>query len=121
MKKKCLAFKEKTVDKLPVKVKKIKKKKRYLNYFDVRDLQGNQLISRREKKDIWQGLYEFLMMESKSDEKPSLAEISKIFDESGIKIKGKLKIDKIYEYKHQLTHQTIICISKIIRFIFAGE
>jgi len=139
MHKSCLAYQEGIVDMLPVKIKKIKKKKRYLNYYDLVDNKGNQLIARREKKDIWQGLYEFLMVESKSEETPSLASISKTFDESGIKLKGKMKLTKVHEYKHQLTHQTIyakvfslkcseikdsgpeMIMSKIIRFIFAGE
>lgn len=107
MRKNCQAHKEGIVDMLPVKIKKIKKKKRYLHFFDLQDDKGNRLISRREKNDIWQGLYEFLMLESKSAGTPSLVEISRTFDESQVKVKGKILINKVHEYKHQLTHQTI--------------
>ena len=107
MNKNCLAFKNELVHLLPVKIKKIKKKKRYLHYFDIIDEKKQHLIRRREDKDIWKGLYEFFMFESMSEKSPSLSEISQKFDESGIKLKGKLILVKTQEYKHQLTHQTI--------------
>ena len=107
MHKNCQAYKDGLVDILPIKIKKIKKKIRYLHYFDLIDGDENHLITRREKKDIWKGLYEFLMIESKTAKTPELNEISQIFDESGIKLKGKIELVKVYDYKHQLTHQTI--------------
>lgn len=107
MRKNCLAYKNKMVNNLPVKIKKIKKKIRYLNYFDLIDSEENHIIIRREGKDIWKGLYEFLMLESSSSKTPSLVEITKIFDESGIRLNGKIKLCKVYDFKHQLTHQTI--------------
>ena len=107
MQKSCLARKEGIVDMLPVKIKKIKKKKRYLNFYDLQDGEGNRLIVRREKKDIWQGLYEFLMVESDTVITPTLKQISKTFDESQIRLKGKIMLHMVHEYKHQLTHQTI--------------
>ncbi len=106
--KNCKAYEEGIVNMLPVKIKKIKKKKRYFSYFDLEDEAGNRLIFRRDKQDIWQGLYEFLMVESKVLKTLSDAEITKTFDESQIKIKGKITLTKVHEYKHQLTHQTII-------------
>ena len=48
---------------LPVKSKILKRKKRYFNYFIIHD--GNKTwMQKREEKDIWQGLYEFYLIES---------------------------------------------------------
>jgi A/G-specific adenine glycosylase len=47
---------------LPVKKRKQKSKKRYFNYFVI--MFDNRILMRqRKEKDIWQGLYEFLLIE----------------------------------------------------------
>jgi A/G-specific adenine glycosylase len=59
----CLAYRTGKQQLLPVKEKKITLKKRWLNYFIVRC--GDQfLIQQREGKDIWHGLYQFVLMET---------------------------------------------------------
>ena len=58
----CVAFREGRVDALPVKVKTLKVKERRLIYVYVR-YQGQTAIRRRGKGDIWQGLYEPLLVE----------------------------------------------------------
>lgn len=60
----CYAFREKKVHLLPVKNKKTSIKKRYLYYFVVRYMGDNVLVQQRKSKDIWQGLYEFPLIES---------------------------------------------------------
>ena len=107
MSKSCIAYKQNIVEFLPVKLKKIKKKKRYLNFIDLRDEQGNFLIHRRQAKDIWKGLYEFFLIESKSELDIKKELLKSEFRDFGIKVKGKLAIEKQSSYKHQLTHQTI--------------
>lgn len=107
MSKYCVAYKQNIVEFLPVKLKKIKKKKRYLNFVDLRDKHGNFLIHRREEKDIWNGLYEFMLIESKAEIDLGREQIKSKFEQTGIKTKGKLEVEKESTYKHQLTHQTI--------------
>jgi len=54
----CIAFEKSIVDELPIKIKKIKVKKRQIDYL-VCEHKGKLLYRKREKKDIWQGLYDF--------------------------------------------------------------
>ncbi len=63
----CYALQEKRIDVLPVKLKKLKIRKRYFNYLVI-DFKGEStLIQQRKKKDIWQNLYEFPLYETHHD------------------------------------------------------
>lgn len=58
----CFAFKNKKVHQLPVKEKMLLKKDRWFTYF-IFDCNGKILVSKRIKKDIWQNLHEFYLVE----------------------------------------------------------
>jgi len=58
----CRALAEGTVSDLPLKSKSIVKRERFFHYLVVEQA-GKVLISRREGKDIWNGLYEFPLLE----------------------------------------------------------
>ena len=59
----CLAYLAGKQQLLPVKEKKTKIKKRWLNYFIVRC--GDEiLIQQRTEKDVWQGLHQFVLIET---------------------------------------------------------
>ncbi|MCG9970451.1 A/G-specific adenine glycosylase, partial [Christiangramia crocea] len=61
---KCVALKNHKVRELPVKLKKTKVKKRYFNYL-VFDLENNRtVLEQRTGKGIWNGLYQFPLVES---------------------------------------------------------
>lgn len=60
----CEAFKIGWVDKLPVRVAKPEKRKRYLHYILFHH-DGKVYCRKREAKDIWQNLFEFYLHESK--------------------------------------------------------
>jgi A/G-specific adenine glycosylase len=62
--KQCLAFSAGKQQLLPVKEKKIKIKKRWLNYFIVR-YADEVLIQQRTEKDIWHHLHQFVLIETK--------------------------------------------------------
>lgn len=62
----CLALQKHKVKELPVKEKKIKIKKRYLNYLVIHSAKGNTVLRERKGKGIWQGLYEFPCIESET-------------------------------------------------------
>ena len=59
----CTAFREGHVAELPVKQKTLKVKERRLTYIYIR-CQGMTAIRRRPAGDIWQGLYEPLLIEN---------------------------------------------------------
>jgi len=58
----CTAWKKQLVNVLPLKAKKIKKRKRYFYYFIMEDA-DTVLLQKRGSKDIWGDLYEFPMIE----------------------------------------------------------
>ena len=99
----CYAFKQNKVDVLPVKLKKVKVRERWFNYFV--GIKGDQiLIKQRMPGDIWQQLYDFPMIET--TEKIDFAslnfleEVRNTFGETAI-------ISPIMTKKHLLTHQII--------------
>lgn len=101
----CVAFRNGWIDRLPVKEKTIQRKTRWLYYFIIETNNGYIYIRKRNKKDIWENLYEFVLWETdypKSLETP-VADLAR-------KILGKAKYDIIgisKIYKQQLTHQVI--------------
>lgn len=60
----CLALQKNKVNQLPVKTKKVKVAKRYLNYLIFEDSQYNTIINQRTDKGIWHNLYEFPLIET---------------------------------------------------------
>jgi A/G-specific adenine glycosylase len=59
----CSANRENQVAKLPIKLKKVKVKKRYFVYHLLRNTQNQLAFQRRGRKDIWEGLFEFPLQE----------------------------------------------------------
>lgn len=59
----CFAFNNKLVKELPIKEKKVKVGIRNLHYLLVFDSNANFLIHKRGKNDIWESLYEFVLIE----------------------------------------------------------
>jgi A/G-specific adenine glycosylase len=105
LQKKCIAYQNKLVSILPVKEKNIKIRQRFFNYLLVEH--GNKIyINQRTEKDIWQNLYEFILIETESlvGEKEFLncSSITSLFYENNFKVS---KISKTFSQK--LTHQTI--------------
>ena len=101
----CIALKNKLVGELPYKSSSIKVKKRYIYYIIfVKD--NELLIRKRNKNDIWKGLYDFYSIESefKLDQENIIAQLLEALPV----LSGKLHIDSLTgEIKHQLTHRTI--------------
>lgn len=103
----CVAFKENKVDLLPVKPQKIKIIERYFYYIDV-TFDGKRLMQQRASGDIWQGLYELPLYESPEAINPANEHqhindiLSSWFGEAPKELVAGP------EYKHQLTHRTII-------------
>lgn len=103
--KKCIAFKNNLIKVLPVKEKKIKQKTRFFNYLVV--TQGNKIfVHKRTSKDIWQHLFEFILVETPalfSEEKfLKSPDFTSIFEGRTYTV---TKVSNIVSQK--LTHQTI--------------
>ncbi len=63
----CYAYAFNLQSKFPVKVKKLTVRQRHLNYFIIQ--KGDMLaMQERKGRDIWKGLYDFYMIESKESE-----------------------------------------------------
>jgi A/G-specific adenine glycosylase len=63
MQKICVAYNTGTVNSLPVKEKVLKRKSRWLYYF-MFEADGEILVHKRNRKDIWENLFEFYLLES---------------------------------------------------------
>lgn len=101
----CGAFLKNQVTSLPVKEKKITKKVRWFYYLLV-EFNGCKYIRKRGPGDIWENLYEFILIEANSsidtDKLRELESIKFIFNDNPFDVIGISSI-----YKQQLTHQTI--------------
>jgi len=98
----CKAYLSGKQDLLPVKTKKIKIKERWLNYFIVR-YKNQVLIHKRISNDIWQQLFEFVLIETDKHYKQEklLHLFSKQYNTPGYHHKP------LPDTKQKLTHQVI--------------
>ena len=96
----CLALRNTTLSERPIKKGKIKIKSRYFHYLHFED-QQSIVLQKRTKKDIWQHLFEFPLIEKSEelDEEILLQEIKHI---TGLEPVRNIKLPK-----HILSHQHI--------------
>ena len=101
----CKAYNHSLVHILPIKEKKITKKTRWL-YYLVIEHDGRQYVRKRGAKDIWENLYEFVLIESEKAQQleylKTHPEIISLFDKNSFDI---THISPLY--KQLLTHQII--------------
>ena len=99
----CFALKHKKVEGLPIKLKKLKVRSRWFNYF-VCIAEEKILTKQRQPGDVWQHLYDFPLIETEQEsditDSDFLNEIHKTFGKP-------LKIRFLESKKHVLTHQII--------------
>lgn len=105
----CYAFRESKIDELPVKKKALEKQDRFMYYFIplISEKSKNYtLINLRNKKGIWQNLYDFPLIEDKKaiPDKEIKESIKKQLDLSNKEAEIK-EFPK--EYKHILSHRTL--------------
>jgi len=105
LQKKCVASQKNLVGLLPIKAKGIKTRQRFFNYLVV-EYGSNVYVSQRTEKDIWQNLYEFILIETDR----MIPEDEFFEGQSFLTLfkKNSVKIDKVSKtYSQKLTHQTI--------------
>lgn len=98
----CPAFREGRQQALPVKEKKVEVRERWFNYIVLR--QGRDLLVRqRTAKDIWQQLYEFLLIETTAYQTPK-GVVQLLAQQFGVSGKG---WQLLRTEKQRLTHLLI--------------
>lgn len=99
----CYAFKNDKVNLLPIKLKKVKVRKRWFNYFvGIKD--GAILTKQRQPGDVWQQMFDFPLIETEQQADLTSNEwINKVKNLFGKDV----KIIPLLEKKHLLTHQII--------------
>ena len=100
----CFAYRNGKVRELPVKLKKTKITERFFTYFIFKDKQGAVLLEQRTQKDIWQGLFQFPLLESQQEIGDSEAERFVLSFSKQIR---EVKALTLFPVIHKLSHQTL--------------
>ncbi len=100
----CVALEKKLTKELPVKEKKIKVRKRYFNFLVIKTDDNKTILSERKGKGIWQGLYQFPLIESEKiinkEELVSAEEFINLFP-----LETTISLFNSKEIVHKLSHQ----------------
>ncbi len=100
----CRARKENLIDRLPVKEKKLEITERTLIYHIIK--YGEKLLIRqRTGRGIWQGLFEFLLIEKTTSSSDSFNKLNEIIGEKPVYEGDKME--------HRLTHQKLNIYFKV--------
>lgn len=105
----CFALQKKKIKELPVKEKKIKIRKRHLNYLVIISSDKRTILNQRTGKGIWQNLFEFQLVESeKTVSKKAL--LNTAFFQENLKDKS-FELVKFNDDEkiHKLSHQHLFC------------
>ncbi|WP_343530722.1 A/G-specific adenine glycosylase [Pedobacter sp.] len=99
----CYAYQHQKIEQLPLKLKKVKIRKRWFNYFvGIND--DEILTKQRQPGDVWQQLYDFPLIESEQevaiDDVVLLTKVKELFGND-------VELKVLESKKHVLTHQTI--------------
>jgi A/G-specific adenine glycosylase len=101
----CQSYASNSVSDYPVKSKKTKTRNRYFNYLILSD-EKNTIIQKREAKDIWQGLYQFPLIESENKNHVTI-DLSNTDIAQYIKSSSYSLVKSSSVVKHVLSHQII--------------
>ncbi|WP_405564353.1 A/G-specific adenine glycosylase [Polaribacter sp. Asnod6-C07] len=103
----CVALQKNLIETLPVKEKKVKVRNRYFNFLVIKTNDNKTILSERKGKGIWQGLYQFPLVESdkniNKNELISSDEFVALFpNETTISLFNKKEI--VHKLSHQHLH-----------------
>ncbi|WP_298878437.1 A/G-specific adenine glycosylase [uncultured Polaribacter sp.] len=103
----CIALEKNITKELPIKEKKIKIKKRYFNFLVIKTNNNKTILSERTGKGIWQGLYQFPLIETdkkiQKEELISTEDFINLFpEETTISLFNKKEI--VHKLSHQHLH-----------------
>lgn len=101
----CIAYAQNKVSSFPVKIGKQKVRERYFHYFDI-DQGDYTYLHKRDKKDIWENLYELPLIET--DHSMSVDQLLVGFDfQSLFSGCDQVQVESVMQIKHVLSHQVI--------------
>jgi A/G-specific adenine glycosylase len=100
----CVAYLTGKVNELPFKSKKTKVSQRFLTYLVFHDSE-NTLLKKRDRKDIWQGLFDFPLVETKTEKLSSTEK--KVLEILLKKFKVINQKAEIVKVKHILSHREL--------------
>lgn len=92
-------------NKIPFNFRNTKKRLRYFNYLLI-DIHGKYLMRKREERDIWNGLFEFYLVETNSE---MSFDKFKLPDKMIRNSKKWVITEESETCRHLLSHQTILC------------
>jgi len=110
----CVAFEKQIIKELPVKIKKLNVSNRYFNYLVVVTDDKKTIFTARKGKGIWQGLYQFPLLETIKpiDEKTLLS--SEVFEKL-FPTDASISRYNSTEIVHKLSHQHLYTTFWIVR------
>jgi A/G-specific adenine glycosylase len=100
----CVAFEKKTIKELPVKEKKLKVRKRYFNYLVIKTSDNKTVLEERTGKGIWQGLFQFPLIENQNESNEEEVILSKEF-KTIIPSNAHIRLFNQKPIVHKLSHQ----------------
>ena len=126
----CIAFQQGKIESLPYKAGKTKVRDRFFNYLILKTPGGHIILQKREEKGIWQGLFDFPLLESDVDlEKTELIAQLDYFSLKGVSGSvafKSLKINSIVLESnepiiHKLSHQKLNVKFWVVRIADTSE
>lgn len=103
----CLALKDNKIGELPVKIRKGKIRKRFFNYLVFLSEEKRTLLEKRRGKGIWEGLYQFPLVESHAPVAVNDLVLRKDFRRIVGKENLKISLYNNEAIIHKLSHQHI--------------
>lgn len=113
----CLARQKGLVEILPVKEKKTKIRPRFFHYLVLVDSKNRVLLQKRQAGDIWQGLYEFYLVEKDKAGPLSDDALLQTIKEYGARKPQLISVSETY--KHVLSHQHLFVCFYLFRVQFS--
>lgn len=103
----CIAYNRDMISQLPVKLKKLKVKKRHFNYLVFISEEGETLLEQRRGKGIWEGLYQFPLVETLSEASEENLVREEEYQNYSLPSGKGLRLFNEKPIVHKLTHQHI--------------
>ncbi|PQJ22006.1 A/G-specific adenine glycosylase [Tenacibaculum sp. SG-28] len=100
----CFAYLNNQIDVLPFKEKKVKVKKRYFNYLVTVTQDNTTIIEERKGNGIWQGLYQFPLVEGSMKMSRQMIAESSVY-RSLFPTTAEISLFNTKEIIHKLSHQ----------------
>lgn len=103
----CVAFNQDKISGLPVKLKKQKVRRRHFNYIVFLSEERETVLQQRKGKGIWEGLYEFPLVETHAEVSVENLVKEDAFEDYSISPEANVRLFNEEPIVHKLSHQHI--------------